>query len=552
MMKRIIFSFILLILVCLLLVLYLPGGIFRPVHQEPTTTTTPTVTTTTPPTITVEGGVLNLYSIDPYSLDPALIGDATSISYVVQIFSGLVRLDESLEPAPDIAQDWDVSDNGRTYTFFLRDNVYFHDGRQVKAEDFKYSWERACHPATGSQTAATYLGDIVGVREVLAGKSQEISGVQVVGDYTLEVNIDEAKSYFLYKLTYATSFVVDRANIEQGEDWWRQPNGTGPFKLKQWDENSLLVLERNEFYNPLSSFLGVELVNFHLWAGVPMNLYEMGQIDVTLAGSFYIDRVTDKAGDFYQELTVFPELSLMYIGLNCQKPPFNDANIRRAFSLAIDKDKLVSLTFKDTVKRADGILPFGIPGFNEGLNGLEYDMDLALELIAASSYGDVSNLPPITITTGGWGGQISQELEAIINEWRLNLGVEVEVRQLEPEEYLYNIMQEKDEMFYWGWNADYPHPQNFLEVLFASGSEYNIGEYSNPEVDSLLKMASREQDSERSLELYQQAEQILVSDAACIPLWSGQSYVLVKPYVFGYRLNLLGFAMLNEVSVESK
>jgi oligopeptide transport system substrate-binding protein len=220
--------------------------------------------------------------------------------------------------------------------------------------------------------------------------------------------------------------------------------------------------------------------------------------------------------------------------------------------MAIDKDKIISLTYKDTVERADGILPFGMPGFNENLIGLEYDVEIALELIAASKYGDVSKLPPITITTGGRGGQISLELEAIINEWRVNLGVEVEVRQLEPEEYLYNLMQEKDEMFIWGWGADYPHPQNFLEVLFASGSEINIGQYSNPELDTLLQMASLEQDSEKSLELYQQAEQMLVSDAACLPLWFGKNYVLVKPYVFGYQLNLLGFAMLNEVSVGPK
>ena len=537
-MKRLIFTLLLLILVCLLLVLYLPGGIFHPIQQE----TTPTE------------NVLNLYGIDPYTLDPAMVADGTSNSYAIQIFSGLVSLDEDLEPVPDIAQDWQVSDDGRTYTFYLRDYVFFHDGRQVTAEDFKYSWERACSPDIGSQTAATYLGDIVGVKEVLAGESDEISGVQVIDDYTLSVTIDEPKSYFLSKLTYATSFVVDRNNVEQGDDWWYQPNGTGPFKLKQWDENSLLVLERNGYYygSIASSFLCVELVKFHLWSGVPMNLYELGQIDITSVDSGYIDKVTDEAGDFYQELAVFPELSLIYIGFNCKKPPFDDANIRSAFSMAIYKDKIISLTYKDTVERADGILPDGMPGFNENLLGLEYDVAQAQELIASSKYGDVSNLPPITITTGGWGGQISLELEAIINEWRINLGVEVEVRQLEPEEFLYNLMQEKDEMFIWGWGADYPHPQNFLEVLFATGSEINISEYNNPELDSLLHMASLEQDKEKSLELYQQAEQILVSDAACLPLWFGKNYMLVKPYVNGYKLNLLGFAMLNEVSVGPK
>jgi len=537
MMKKIVLALLSLVLVCSLLVFYLPSGC-QPKPEETQTAT-------------IEGEVLNLYGIDPYTLDPALAGDATSNNYILQLFSGLVRLDDKLEPVPDIARSWQVSEDGRTYTFKLRDNVYFHDGRQVKAQDFKYSWERALNPATGSQTAATYLGDIVGASEILSGISDELSGVEVVNDYTLRVTIGEPKSYFLSKMTYVTSFVVDRANVEEGAEWWLCPNGTGPFKLWQWQENNQLVLERNDFYDPTSSFRGVDFVIFHLWAGIPMNLYELGQIDVAHVSSAYIDKVGDEAGIFYQDLTIVPEFSLMYIGFNCTKPPFDDADVRRAFSLAIDKDRLISLVFKDTVTRADGIIPIDMPGFNEDLSGLDYDVELALELIAKSEYSDVSNLPSITITTGGWGGLISTELEAIINEWRVNLGVEVEVRQLEPEEFLYNLMQEKDEMYYWGWIADYPHPQNFLEVLFSTGSDSNIGEYSNPEVDALLQLAGVEQDNELSLELYQQAEQKLVSDAACLPLWFGQNYVLVRPYVKGYSLNPLGFAMLNRVSIES-
>ncbi len=195
-----------------------------------------------------EENTLNLYGIDPWTLDPAVSGEMTSHEYIMQLFSGLVCLDDNLEPAPDIAQRWQVSDDGRTYTFYLQHDVKFHNGREVKAEDFKYSWERACNPDTRSLTADTYLGDIVGVREVLAGKTKEISGVRVIGDYTLEVTIDAPKSYFLSKLTYPTAFVVDRANVESGGEWWQQPNGTGPFKLRQWDEESLLVLEKNDLY----------------------------------------------------------------------------------------------------------------------------------------------------------------------------------------------------------------------------------------------------------------------------------------------------------------
>ena len=501
----------------------------------------------TPATVT-EGGTLNLYSIDPLTLDPAVSGEMTSHQYIIQLFSGLVRLDDNLEPAPDIAQRWQVSDDGRTYTFSLRHDVRFHNGREVKAGDFKYSWQRACDPDTGSMTAATYLGDIVGASQVLAGDSKEISGVRVIDDYTLQVTIDAPKAYFLSKMTYPTAFVVDRANVETGRNWWHSPNGTGPFKLKEWNENSLLILEKNDLY--YGELAKLDSVVFQLWGGVPMNMYETGQIDVTGVSLYYIDKVIDKAGPFYEELTVVPELSFFYIGFNTTKPPFDDVNIRRAFCQAVDKDKLASLVFKDMVEPADGILPPGMPGFNKDLIGLPYDVNKARELIATSKYGDVSNLPPVTITTSGWGGLISPELETIIYEWRQNLGVEVKVRQLEPQRFLYHLGQEKDEMFYIGWIADYPHPQDFLEVLFQSAAEYNYGEYNNPEIDTLLETASVELESDLSLALYQQAEQKLVEDAACLPLWFGKNYILIKPYVKGYNMSPQGQVMLNTVSIE--
>lgn len=502
------------------------------------------------PSVVGEGGALKLYGIDPITLDPAVSGEMTSHAYIMQLFSGLVRLGDNLEPAPDIAQRWQTSEDSRTYTFYLRQDVRFHDGRGVKAGDFKYSWERACDPATESHMAATYLSDIVGVEDVLAGKAKEISGVRVVNDYTLQVNIDAPKSYFLSKLTYPTAFVVDRANVEMGREWWRHPNGTGPFRLKEWQENNLLVLERNELY--YGEIAGIDQVVFQLWSGIPMNMYETGEIDVTDVSVAYIDRATDKAGPFYRELQVVPELSFSYIGFNATKPPFDDVNIRRAFTQAIDKDKLVSLVFRNLVRRADGILPPGIPGFNENLAGLDFNVNKARELIASSRYGGVSGLPPITITTAGWGGEVSLGLEAIIQEWRHNLGVEVMVRQLEPDRFMYHLKEEKDEMFDMGWVADYPHPQDFLDVLFHTGVENNFGEYSNPEVDAMLDRAAVETDYERSLVQYQQAEQKLVDDAACLPLWFGQNYILVKPYVNGYELNPMGFAMLNKVLIRPK
>ena len=493
-------------------------------------------------------GVLRLWDTGPITLDPAISADMSSHSYVVHIFSGLVRLDHELNIVPDIAESWEKSPDGKTYTFHLRQGVKFHSGREVKAADFKYSWERACHPDTGSGTAATYLGDIIGARDMLAGKTGEISGVEVTDDYTLQVTIDAPKAYFLSKLAYPTAFVVDRANVESGKGWWREPDGTGPFKLKKWTPGQQLILERSGVYYGEPG--KVEQV-VYLLAGSPMAMYELGQIDVVPVYGSYIYRVRDESSPFYPELAVTPELSLYYIGFNTAEPPFDDVNIRHAFSHAVDKERIGKLILRDMVSEARGILPPGMPGYNEALEGLDYDVEKAKELIATSRYGDISNLPSITLTVTGYGNYIPDYLGAIIEGWQQNLGVEVSVRQLEPEDFIYYLKQEKDEMFVLGWIADYPDAHNFLDILFYTGGENNAFEYSNPDLDALLDRAAIEEDNTVRLAMYQQAEQMVLDEAPCIPLWHGANYILVRPYVKGYELSLLGVPDLSKVHVDS-
>jgi len=493
-------------------------------------------------------GVLNLWDTGPMTLDPAISTDLSSHTYIMQIFSGLVRLDDELKVVPDIAENWEKSPDGRIYTFHLRRGVKFHSGREVKAADLKYSWERACDPGTGSQTAATYLGDIVGVKDMLAGEAEGISGVKVIDDYVLQVTIDEPKAYFLSKLVYPTAFVVDRVNVESGKDWWREPNGTGPFKLTEWKGGQRLILERSQDYYGKPA--KVQQLIFHLLAGAPMAMYEKGQIDVVPVSKSYIDQVSDEASTFYPELAITPELSLFYIGFDTEKAPFDDVNVRRAFCHAVNRERIARLILRDMVNEAEGILPVGMPGYNEGLEGLDYDVEKANELIAASTYGEASNLPPITLTVSGYGNNIPDYLGAIIQEWQQNLGVEVSVRQLEEEYFLYDLQQEKDDMFILGWIADYPDPHNFLDTLFYTGSENNAFGYSNPSLDALLDQAGVEQDESVRLSMYQQAEQLIVDEAPCLPLWFGINYILVKPYVKGYELSPLGVPDLSKVYLE--
>ena len=447
-----------------------------------------------------EKWVLNLWDSGPMTLDPAISSEMTSHTYIMQIFSGLVRLGDEAKPVSDIAESWQKSDDGKSYTFYLRKGVKFQDGNEVTAQEFKYSWERACNPETGSQTAATYLGDIIGVKDVLEGKTTKISGVEVIDNYTLKVTIDAPKAYFLAKLTYPTAFVVDKANVESSKNWWLKPNGTGPFKLKEWRIDEILTLEPNELYYGQPPI--IKEVAYHLLAGLPMAMYELGEIDVTEVSEYYIDKAADEHGPFYKELSVFPESSLFYIGFNTQKPPFDDANIRRAFCHAVNKERVIKLALKGMATKADGILPLNLPGYNENLEGLTYDVSKAKSLIASSKYGSAANLPPITLTTSGWGGNIPEYLGAIIQDWQENLGVQVSVRQLEPEIFNYHLKEEADEMFVTGWIADYPDPQNFLDILFHTGAEYNTGNYSNTEVDALLDQAGVEPDEPTRFTLY--------------------------------------------------
>ncbi len=509
--------------------------------SSPTATLTPTSPAASPQ------GTLNLVGDDPFTLDPALSADEVSHNYIVQIFSGLVSLDDNLQPAPDIASSWDISPDGTIYFFHLRNDVKFQDGRPVKADDFKFSFERAANPSTGSSTALTYLGDIVGVNDMLSGKAKSISGIKVVDDYTLQITINSPKAYFLSKMTYPTAFVVDRNNVSSGKNWWLTPNGTGPFKLRQYTQQKQLILDRSALYYGIKA--QVNSVVFNILSGVPMDLYETGQVDAVAVSLPYIDKASDPSGPFAGQLMQTPELSLTYIGFNSAQPPFDDVNVRLAFSYAVDKDKLVSVAFENTAQRADGILPPGMPGYNKNLTGLGFDVNKAKDAIAKSKYGSVDKLPPITITTSGQGGAFSGYLEAVAYQWKQNLGVSVTLRALEPQRYTYNLKSELDQMFDFGWIADYPSPQDFLDILFYSGRDNNFGGYSNTDVDTLIDKANQQKDFNAAAALYQQAEQKMVDDAAALPLFFGQNYALVKPYVKGYKPNPLGFVMLNRVSI---
>lgn len=481
-------------------------------------------------TPTATGGELTLLRTAPSTLDPALCGDSTSARYIAEIFSGLVALDTDLNVIGDIAEDWEVSADGTTYTFHLRPGVRFHDGREVTAGDFKYSIERAADPQTGSPVAGAYLGDIVGVKEKLAGEADEVSGVRVIDDGTLEITIDAPKAYFLAKLVHSTAFVVDSQNVNSGSDWWRHPNGTGPFSLGEWLEGDKIVLQRNDYY--YRGVAKLDSVTF-LLKGDSMMMYENGQIDITGVASASIERVLDPTNPLNEQLVIAPELSILYIGFNNEIPPFDDVAVRRAFCHAVDKDKLIQILLKDTVYSADGILPPGMPGHNEHLEGLDYDVTYAQQLIAGSAYSD--GLPPVVLSVSGDCSGVSALYSAIALMWQQNLGVQVEIQSVEFDTLLDDLRGFELQAFAIGWIADYPDPENFLDLLFHSQSVENHTRYSNADIDASLEAARVESDAEARLAMYGVIEQTIINDAPCLPLYFDRDYYLVKPDVKGFH-----------------
>jgi oligopeptide transport system substrate-binding protein len=521
----------------------------------------PGLTGTTPGASNTPGGVnlppaapgtaLTLPGAEPPTLDPALAGDSSSVEYIVELFSGLVTLNDKLEPAPDLAQKWEISPDGKTYTFTLRQGVKFHNGKDLKAGDFKYSLERACNPKTESTVADTYLGDIVGAADVLSGKATAISGVQVVDDYTLKITIDAPKAYFLSKLTAPTAFVVDKANVEAGgKTWTDKLNGTGPFTLKQLKKGELIILGRNDLYYGDKARL--QEVRYVLAGGSSMTMYENGELDMTAVGLADIERVTDPKNALSKELQVVDHFDFMYVGFNTQAPPFDDVKVRQAFAYAIDKAKLAEVVYKSTVVATNGILPPGMPGYNKALKGLGYDVAKAKELLAQSKYA--GKMAEVTLFVSGSGGTPARSVSALQEMWKQNLGVQVAVQQVDWATYLNDLKRHKFQMFgvTSGWIADYADPQDFLDILFHSKSYENHMGYANPAVDKALELARVEQDTAKRLKMYQDVEETILADAPVIPLHNSRDYWLLKPYVKGVVRAPMILPWLKNVYIEGK
>jgi oligopeptide transport system substrate-binding protein len=333
-------------------------------------------------------------------------------------------------------------------------------------------------------------------------------------------------------LTYPTTFIVDKENVALGEEWYRTPNGTGPYRLNRWESMTQKIYERFEdFYGEKPRIKGI-IIN--LYSGDSTRLYESGSIDMTGIATYNIDRFKDPNEPMHQELYSTPNLCTSYITLDVTRPPFDDLKVRQAFAMAIDRELYIRVVHNNAAIPAHGLYPPALPGYDYSFTGLEFNPEKARQYLKESGYTP-ENIPEIIYSSAGYGSSISTADAAVIQMWEENLGIKVKVQNIEPEYYLENLIDDNTgQITQEGWCADYPDPENFADALYHTGAEMNTSGYSNPELDVLLEQARSELDTTSRILLYQQAERIIVEEVPAIFLSHSISFTLVKPYVQGY------------------
>lgn len=499
-----------------------------------------------------ERGEFRIARGEPINLDPAQITDVTSAVIAVEVFGGLLVLDRDLRIAPDLAESvpgpMQNDDGTVTYRFTIRDNATFHDGKRITAEDFKWSLERNLNPETLSPTAPDFLGDIVGAREFTRGRADEVVGIQVIDEQTLDITILRSTPVFLYKLTYPTAYVLDRAQVEADpERWALAPNGSGPFRLTEWQLGEGLTLERFDDYHLEPAKVRKVSVRF---AGGAVEQFENDELDQAFIGLNDIERVRDPASELNELYVSRSELSIFYLAFNVSQQPFDDPKVRLALAHAIDKTTIVEDVLDDLLVAADQIVPPGLAAHDSEYRGIVFDPELAQELLAESRYAGTSLIDNIRLTIPGQGATPGSVFEAIQDMWRQHLGLEIEIQQVEFATFISEIDRGLYGFFSLGWSLDYPDPHNVLDYKFHSASLGNDTQLDSAEIDALLEEARYSLDFELRTSIYREVDRMLVEDAIWVPLYYSVAHEVVKPYVKDYEPTRMVIPHLRFVSIE--
>ena len=322
-------------------------------------------------------------------------------------------------------------------------------------------------------------------------------------------------------------------------------NGSGPYKLLRWAPEEVIILQRFDGYHAPVALEHIISPRVALPGASALDMYETEAWDALYVGIGSLDRL--RADPILKaDLREYDQFTSYFVAIDTTRPPFDDKNVRRAFLMALDRERLIDELYDGNVQFAEGLLPPGIPGYSEALEGIPFDPDAARRALAQSQYA--GDLPEIVFSAVDRDGSPPQTVQFMLDAWEQELGVTVQVDLIDPEVYYYQLESVAKHLYMYGWVADYPDPENFLDLLLHS--EADDGGYANLVFDSLVERARAEQKFETRLDLYRSAEQLLMDDAGIIPLFHVKDYVLVRPHVQGFRILPLGQPYLEEITLD--
>jgi oligopeptide transport system substrate-binding protein len=518
--------------VCCSLLIHSPSGLAEPLGKPALQM----------PGVKFGGMYRRVLGDNPVTLDPTFVTDIYGGNIVRQIFEGLVQFDAHLKPLPALAEFWEASRDGLTWTFTLRRGVKFHHGREVTAHDVVYSFTRLLDPKRPMPVTELFR-HIHGAAEFLQGKTNSVQGLKVLDRYTLQIVSEEPLAPFLAVLGLHNTMVVPQEEVEKpGEHFGRAPVGTGPFKFVRWEPNREIVLEANDQYYEGRPFLDTLVFKIVVGSESEERFAEFlkGNLEEAMIPSGKIDEVhADPRYRQYQRFSK-PALSLFYIGFNTRMKPIDDRRVRQAFNYAVNKEAIIREITRMGSLPATGALPPGMPGSDPDLRGYSYDPAKARRLLVEAGYPDGAGFPVVQLWSDRKTESSMAELAAY-QQYLAEVGVKVDIH-FAPDWPTYRAMLEQGQfpMFRLMWYADIPDPDTVLSPLLHSTSPTNRTFYRNPRVEQLLEQARRKLSYAQRIALYREVERLVMDDAPWITQHHLVLNCLYQPYVKGVEFNLLG------------
>ena len=498
---------------------------------------------------------------EPKTLDPSLNNAVDGGNYILCAFEGLTTIGQDGSIVAGTAEKWETSEDGLVWTFYIRKDAKWSDGKDVTANDFIYSWKRAVDPATASDYAY-YIYFIKNGEKINAGEADiDTLGVRAIDDKTLEVTLENPCQFFTEIVAFPTLVPLREDIVSANKDKWALDPatyiGNGPYKLTSWEHDSKITFEKNEYYWAKDSVVAPK-IEWYLMndQNAILSAFKNGQ--VVYAKNIPSDELAaeKEAGN----LKILPLLGTYYIDFVNNKPPFDDARVRKAFSLAIDRNYLVENVTKGGQTPASGFVPFGIADVNPepdfrttggdyiSVKPADYEKNVeeAKKLLAEAGYPDGKGFPKVTYGLNSGSGH-EPVAEALQQMWKENLGVEVEILAQE-----WNVFQQsrKDGVYNInrnGWIGDYMDPSTFMDI-FTSTNGQNNAKYNNPDYDAFIAAARKESDHETRIKIFHDAEKLLMDEAAIAPLYFYTEPVVVSPKLQGVVNSKLGFVIFKWAS----